>query len=117
MHKTFLLLLVVALLSTSCLARGGISGEIRTNIDATLEALYTASVETLRVEKITIEEDKSDAMTALVKGRYADGTQVTIHCELLTQKATSITIQIGLFGNKTRSEALLKEIGLRLPKP
>ena len=91
-------------------------GEVRVNIDASLEDIHKAVVTTLRIEKITIEEDKSDAMTSLVKGRYADGEKLTIHAERLTQKASTMTIQVGLFGDELRSNALLEEIGRRLPK-
>ena len=91
-------------------------GEVRVNIDAGLADIHKAVVTTLRIEKITIEEDKSDAMTSLVKGRYADGEKVTIHAEKLTQQASTMTIQVGLFGDELRSNALLEEIGRRLPK-
>lgn len=113
-QRTFLILIICLL--SSCFARGGVMGEVRVNIDASLEDIHKAVVTTLRIEKITIEEDKSDAMTSLVKGRYADGEKLTIHAEKLTQKASTMTIQIGLFGNELRSNALLEEIGRRLPK-
>ena len=114
-HKLMFLGFMLVLLS-SCFARGGVMGEVRVNIDARLEDIHKAVVATLRTEKINIEEDKSDAMTSLVKGRYADGEALTIHAERLTQKASTMTIQVGLFGNEMRSNALLEEIGRRLPR-
>ncbi len=114
MIKYSVALLFLLLFFGSCFARGGVSGELRQHVDAALPELHKAVVETLRVQKITIEENKIDEMTALVVGSYADGSKVTIHCELLTLKASTITIQIGLFGDKLKSNALMQEIGSRL---
>lgn len=114
MSKIILGLAGIALFMSGCFARGGVAGELRHNVDAPVGTAHTAVVETYRIEKITIAENKSDEMSALVKGFYADETQVTVECRLLTQQATEIVIQVGLFGDKFRSQALLKSILERL---
>ncbi len=114
--KLISLLFVIAILSCSCFARGGISGDVGVTIDTDIATLHKAVVGTLRAEKIMIKKEAADTMTSLVEGKYADETSVTIHSRLLTSKVTSMTIQIGMFGDELRSSALLKEIGTRLPR-
>ena len=114
--KLITLLLFIVILTSSCFARGGISGEVAVTIDTDIMSLHKAVVETLREEKIQIKKDSADTMSSLVEGKYADETSVTIHSRMLTSKVSSMTIQIGIFGDELRSAALLEEIGKRLPR-
>lgn len=116
MLKMPVLVIGIVLLCSSCFARGGISGELRTQFDLELSAVHKAVVNTLQAEKIIIKKNKIDAVTALVTGEYADETPLTIHCEQISGGVTAMTIQVGLFGNRVRSEALLKEIGTRFSR-
>lgn len=106
----YILLVAVLVILSSCFARGGIIGEQRMNMDASLANVHAAITSVLRAEKIAIEEDAVDMNTLLVKGRYADQTQVTFHAKKLTEKSSVLTIQVGLFGDNVKSSSLLEKV-------
>lgn len=110
-----LLLLFVALCSlAACFARGGVSGELSHNVEASVVAVHQAVLDCLRANDLTIEEEAGDKMSSLVKGRYADNVLATIHSERFTDTTASITIQVGAFGDEQRSKALMEDIEQRL---
>ncbi|MFW5845468.1 MAG: DUF3568 family protein [Planctomycetota bacterium] len=112
--RTFLLIGTI-LSCIGCFARGGVYGELRENLDASVQEVHEAVTATLRAQDLAIEEESVDQQTSLVKGRFADGVQVNLHTERFTDRASRLTIQVGTFGDGKRSQALLEGIEKRLP--
>ena len=112
--RHFMLLAPIFLLLTGCFARGGISGDTSANLDATVVAIHEAALTTLTLNGLSIEKKGADVSSALIRGRYADNTPVTIHVQQLTSNASTMTIQVGTFGDEKRSQVILEGITQQL---
>ena len=100
------LAIVFSVAATSCMARGGLMGALKENLDYTVPAVHGAYLKALKAEGISIKEEKSDGSSGIIKANFADGGAVTIHTVRLTEKASTVTVQVGAFGNDVRQQAL-----------
>ena len=102
-----------ALLAGAAVGAGTIAfvnGDLEYNFDASAEKVHNASVRALRKLALPISQDVSDTHNAKIKAKYADGKEVSISIEALTEKSSKLQIRVGTFGDQTRSENILNTI-------
>lgn len=117
------LLLVVAIQLAGCPAAvfvaggaagaGGVvwvKGKLKEQLDSPLTKVHEATITALKVFELPVEKNVKDKLAAKVESRFADGKQLWIDIRSVTESLTEISIRIGVFGNKTRSERILGKI-------
>lgn len=87
---------------------------VRETIGAPLPDVRDAAVVTLQELGDRVVEDTGDAASAEIKGRFADGTTVEIYLSAYSETATRVGIRVGVAGNRSRGQWLLREIVSRI---
>jgi len=75
-----------------------------------LNAVYKATLTSLKQLEIDVAEKNKDVFYAKVVGNIADGRTVTIRMEPGANKATEIRINTGKFGDEERSRVIYGKI-------
>jgi hypothetical protein len=72
------------------------------------------AVKALQALDLLVWEDRSDRLTAILRGEFSDGKDYSIHISAITEKTSRIKIRVGIFGDKIRSEMILNPIQKQL---
>ena len=104
-------LLILYLLNSGCVAlvvgagagAAGViwhEGKLQETVEDSVPHVHQAIKAGLRDLNITITEDKSDNLTAAVRGILADGTKVWVDAESTGSSTAKLTIRVGILGDK-----------------
>jgi len=87
-----------------------IRGELQATLAQSLEATEQAANKALsQLQLVKINENK-DAFVAIITARTADDKKVEIKLTKASAETTKVQIRVGLFGDETRSLAILDKI-------
>ena len=127
-HKAVLVLsaVLLSMLLAGCAAlllggaagAGGVvyvKGKLNEDINASASQVHDAAVAALKELKLPIIEDTHDNLSAKMKSRFADGTEVWIDIASLSTEASQITIRVGVVGDEYRSRQILDAVHRNLP--
>jgi hypothetical protein len=92
-----------------------VKGQLHEDVKASVSRVHEASVSTLRELKLPIIEDNHDSLSAKIKSRFADGSDVWIQIESLAAESSKITIRVGILGDEYKSRQILDGIHKYLP--
>ena len=87
-----------------------VKGALEQNLNATAEQVHAATVKALNKLKLTTVSDQSDRLKSKVVAEFADGQNVNIDIDALTELTTKIRIRVGVLGDKAKSELILSKI-------
>ncbi len=87
-----------------------VSGALVKEFNVSTEQLHEATIRALRDLEMPIKKDDYDRLTATLKSEFADGQDVVIRIDAITEKASKIQIRVGMLGNKNRSEIIYNTI-------
>lgn len=91
-----------------------IRGELQATLSQTLEATDQAANKALtQLQLVKINETK-DAFIAILTARTADDKKVEIKMTKVSAESTKVQIRVGVFGDETRSMAILDKIKANL---
>lgn len=91
-----------------------IRGELQSTLSQSLEATEQAANKALsQLQLIKINESK-DAFVAILTARTADDKKVEIKLTKVAAESTKVQIRVGVFGDETRSLAILEKIKANL---
>lgn len=91
-----------------------IRGELQATLSQTLEATDQAANKALtQLQLVKINETK-DAFIAILTARTADDKKVEIKLTKVSAESTKVQIRVGVFGDETRSMAILDKIKANL---
>ena len=97
---------------------GGIAyvkGALTQKLDCTIEKVHKAVLKAARDTELFIISDTVNVHNAVLKGEFSeDHEKVMIEIESLTERASQITIRVGVFGDEARSRMILSAITKRL---
>jgi hypothetical protein len=91
-----------------------VKGALVKDFDVPALELHKATISALKDLKVDITEDKSDRLSALVNGKFADGNKIVINIEAMTERTSRIKIRVGIIGDKDRSEMIYNAIKKRI---
>ena len=91
-----------------------IQGELVNELNVSAERLHKAASRAMRDLKLAVMEDKGDRLSAKIKAKYSDGTDVAITVTARTEKAATLRVRVGLLGDKEKSELISTAIQKRL---
>ena len=93
-----------------------IKGRLNEDMNASASKVHDASISALRELNLPIIEDKHDNLSAKIKSRFADGSDVWIEIQSLAAESSKITIRVGLLGDEYKSRQILDGIHKYLPE-
>lgn len=91
-----------------------VKGELVQEVSVSAEKLHRASSRAMRNLKLAVYEDKGDRLSAKIKAKFADDTDVNIAVEAKTERSATVKIRVGLLGDKEKSEMIFSAIKKRL---
>jgi len=91
-----------------------VSGVLQKDFMVSAEELQKATREAMRDLSMVTKEESEDRLSAVYKLTLADGSNISINIEALTERSARIRIRVGIFGDQTKSEMVLSAIEQRL---
>jgi hypothetical protein len=112
-------LLAGLMVSGGCGAGGAVSrmrGELATEEPYGIEQTYEATRQALESLKLKIIEDETgaDALSAHVTARDSSDTKVYVRLKSITANATRVLVQVGAFGDESKTRRIQDTIRERL---
>ncbi len=102
-----------ALLFGAAAGAGGfayVKGDLQKNFDYPLDRLHKASARALRDLKAVVSSDETDKHSSKIKFTLDGDKSGEINIKSLTEKASKLSIRIGIFGDETLSQMVLNAI-------
>ena len=87
-----------------------IKGDLKRNYEAPMDKTWEATIKSVEALKLTIESQKHDALSGVIKGKMADEKGFEINLKRMGENLTEVGIRIGTFGDRVRSEAIHNKI-------
>ncbi len=121
-----LMLVAVAVVSSGCplLVAAGVGGagaaayyggRLEQTMEATVSETCEAAVSALEGEGLPLYEKKVDSATAHIESEYADGKNVWIDADRISEKSTKVTVRVGgVVPDKQRAFDIMDAIEKRL---
>ncbi len=126
--KNFILVILIGSLAVSCggcvwLAVGAVAGAgtyawmhgvLQKDFMVSAQELQAATRRAFNDLDMTITEQTEDRLSAVYKAALADGENVSLTIEALTERSARIRIRVGMFGDEVKSEMILSALEQRL---
>ncbi|HNQ87564.1 MAG TPA: DUF3568 family protein [Verrucomicrobiota bacterium] len=87
-----------------------VKGEVQSTLDAPLPQCVTAVEKVIIEFKLSRVGEEIDGTAARVKARNAQDQAVTFRLKRLTDRATSVSIRVGTWGDEAASVGLLEAV-------
>jgi hypothetical protein len=87
-----------------------VKGQLKEDMGASVRRVHDASASALKELGLPIVEDSHDRLSASMKSRTADGSDVWITVESVTQDSSRITVRVGIIGDERKSRQILDAI-------
>ena len=87
-----------------------IKGDLKTNYEAPMDKTWEATIKSIEELKLTVESQKHDALSGVIKGKMADEKGFEINLKRLGENSTEVGVRIGTFGDREKSEAIHDKI-------
>ncbi len=91
-----------------------IKGDLKRNYEAPMDKTWEATIKSVEELKLTVESQKHDAFSGVIKGKTADEKGFEINLKRLGENSTEVGVRIGTFGDRTKSEAVHDKIHSKL---
>jgi hypothetical protein len=92
-----------------------IKGELKTTYSASLQQTWTHTLTALDTLGLTVGFKQLDDLGGKIEARRADGKAVKLRLMPVSDRATTVGIRVGTFGNRRQSErvhgAIRKQLG------
>ncbi len=85
-------------------------GKMVEELDASFSRAHTASIAALNDLELPVNKDVKGGLKAKIESRFPDGKYVSIDIRAVTESSSKITVRVGTFGDKARSEKILGAI-------
>lgn len=112
----FALTVPITLLATSC---AGVRHEVaaeKSFVSGKIGQVHASALAALREWKAEITKQNQDAFSSRIDGRFVDGNTLSVVSSQVTASQVEVSVLIGAFGEKGRSQQLLEKIRAGMPK-
>jgi hypothetical protein len=75
-----------------------------------MDKTWEATIKSVEELKLTIESQKHDGLSGVIKGKMADEKSFEINLKRIGENLTEVGVRIGTFGDRVRSEAIHDKI-------
>jgi hypothetical protein len=87
-----------------------VKGDLERNYEAPMDKTWEATIKSIEELKLTVESQKHDALSGVIKGKMADEKGFEINLKRLGENSTEVGVRIGTFGDREKSEAIHDKI-------
>jgi hypothetical protein len=87
-----------------------VKGNLKRDYEAPVERMWEATLQAVEELRLATESKRHDAFGGEIKGVMANGESFQIELKRLSNNWTELGIRIGIFGDRTRSEAIHDKI-------
>ncbi|MCK5202571.1 MAG: DUF3568 family protein, partial [Desulfobacterales bacterium] len=87
---------------------------LKRNYEAPMDKTWEATIKSVEALKLTVESQKHDALSGVIKGKMADEKSFEINLKRLGDNLTEVGVRIGTFGDREKSEAIHAKIHSKL---
>ena len=87
-----------------------VKGDLKRTYEAPMDKTWEATIKAVEELKLTVESQKHDGLSGVIKGKTADDKSFEINLKRLTENSTEVGVRIGTFGDRTKSEAIHDKI-------
>jgi hypothetical protein len=87
-----------------------VKGDLKRNYEAPMDKTWEATIKSIEELKLTVESQKHDALSGVIKGKMADEKGFEINLKRIDENLTEVGVRIGTFGDRGRSEAIHNKI-------
>ena len=87
-----------------------VKGDLKRTYEAPMDKTWEATIKAVEELKLTVESQKHDGLSGVIKGKTADDKSFEINLKRLTENSTEVGVRIGTFGDRTNSEAIHDKI-------
>ena len=91
-----------------------VKGDLKRNYEAPMDKTWEATIKSVEELKLTVESQKHDALSGVIKGKMADEKGFEINLKRLGENLTEVGVRIGTFGDREKSEAIHDKIHSKL---
>ncbi len=89
-------------------------GRMKEEFDISFSKVHTATLAALKDLDLPIKGDKKKGLKAKIESQFPDGKFVWIGIRAVTESSSKITVRVGVFGDKSRSQKIFEAIHRRL---
>lgn len=93
-----------------------VKGDLESVQSYNIDTVYQATLDAMNDLDLPVLSKTKDALTAEVVARDAQDKKVTIKLKAATEETTKLSIRIGTFGDKTKSQLIYDKIQENLPE-
>jgi hypothetical protein len=79
-----------------------------------MDKTWEATIKAVEELKLTVESQKHDGLSGVIKGKTADDKSFEINLKRLDENSTEVGVRIGTFGDRAKSEAIQEKINSKL---
>jgi hypothetical protein len=87
-----------------------VKGKLVKDINAPVDKVHNAALAGLKKLELPITLDRKDKFTAKIESKFADGTNVWVDIDSVTERTSKIHIRVGVLGDQERSSRILASI-------
>ncbi|MGD2185555.1 MAG: DUF3568 family protein [Desulfobacterales bacterium] len=91
-----------------------VKGDLKRSYEASMDKTWDATIKTVEELKLTVESQKHDALSGVIKGKMADEKSFEINLKRVGENLTEVGVRIGTFGDREKSEAIHNTIHSKL---
>lgn len=89
-------------------------GRMKEEFAMPFSKVHTATLAALKDLDLPIKKDKKKALKAKIESQFPDGKFVWIGIRAITESSSKITVRVGTFGDKSKSQKIFEAIHRRL---
>ena len=87
-----------------------VKGDLKRTYEAPMDKTWEATIKAVEELKLTVESQKHDGLSGVIKGKTADDKSFEINLKRLAENSTELGVRIGTFGDRAKSEAIRDKI-------
>jgi len=116
----FICLALITVSASGCLVAAGaaggaagviyVKGNVKDYLDYSVSQIHVAAEKALTNEGLTLSVNRVDESSARLESEYADGKNITVNIERVTQEGSQISIRVGAAGDNQRALRILSNI-------
>ena len=89
-------------------------GKMVEELDVPFSKAHTATLAALKDLELPIKKDTKKGLKAKFESQYPDGKSVWVNIRAVTESSSKISVRVGIFGDKPRSQKIFDAIHQRL---
>ena len=85
-------------------------GKMGEELDVPFSTAHTATLAALKDLELPIKKDTKKGLKAKFESQYPDGKFVWVNIRAITESSSKISVRVGMFGDKSRSQKIFDAI-------